>query len=195
MREAVFEKGENGFQIGPRGKGWERRRQKCIQNVDGRLKMWGSRAGIFPSDGARTRFFDSSTFEGKKGEGGFFCAYILSTKEERLFEGKTHECISHTSPGLHFQNATENAHSGKGKCNLRTLCPSSSSSFIRERVIPNFSLFPFAQSRKLCKLAKREEKGSFPGAIFRGKGRVGGDAKLGTFFPQEIRANDNPPSS
>ena len=47
-------------------------------------------------------FLTARLSRGKKGRGGFFRAYIRSTEEERFFEGKTHECISHTSPGVTF---------------------------------------------------------------------------------------------
>ena len=88
--------------------------------------MWGVEGWNFPVRRSENSIFLQLDFRGKKGEGGFFRAYIRSTEEERLFEEKTHECISHTSPGDTFSERDRKctqAKKGNAICERFVLLP------------------------------------------------------------------------
>ncbi len=70
----------------------------------------------------------------QRGRGDFFVHIFDQPKKSDFLKEKHMSAFRIHPQGLHFQNVTENAHNcEKGECNLRTLCSSSSSSFIRER--------------------------------------------------------------
>ncbi len=140
-------------------------------------------------------FLTARLSRGKKGEGGFFRAYIRSTEQERLFEGKTHECISHTSPGVTFSERD-------GKCTQlrkREMQFANALSLLllllfypRARVIPNFSFSPSRNPGNCVSSRKGKKREVFLEPFFAGKEGSAATQNLGLFFPQEIRASDNP---